>query len=79
MKGAPWAIIVDGGSAVTERKLGDHQAGQLLKPSVAVEETKVVGDVRSATRLGFGNDFESFIHMTAWKMSRQPTNMGRRV
>ena len=32
----------DGSGAVTERKLGDHQPGQLLKPSIVVEEMKVV-------------------------------------
>lgn len=47
MSDQPWAIIVDGNGEVTERKLGYHQPGTLLKASVKVVDSKVVGSLRS--------------------------------
>lgn len=46
MSDEPWAIIVDGQGEVSERKLGNHQAGTLLKASVTVKESQVVNSLR---------------------------------
>ena len=72
MADSPWALIVDGSGNVTERRLGDHRPGQLLKPSVAVEEVKVVGDLRSVTVTrplkGASPDYYTFTPFTeAWR------------
>ena len=71
MADAPWALIVDGSGAVTERKLGRHEPGRLLKPSVSVQETKVQGDLRSLTLTrplkGASSDYYTFTPFTeAW-------------
>lgn len=47
MEDAPWTIIVDGQGAVSERKLGNHEAGQLLAPSVTVVRSSVTGGLRT--------------------------------
>lgn len=47
MADSPWTIIVDGHGEVTERKLGNHQPGTLLKASVKIVESQVVGNSRS--------------------------------
>ncbi|CAE7469985.1 unnamed protein product [Symbiodinium pilosum] len=68
MADQPWSLIVDGSGAVTERKLGDHQPGQLLKPSIVVEESKVVGNLRTVTVTralkGASADYYSFSPFT---------------
>ena len=46
----PWAVIVDGAGAVTERKLGNHAAGTLLKPSVRVVSSTAAPGQRGATQ-----------------------------
>mmetsp|Transcript_23795 Transcript_23795/g.62253 ORF Transcript_23795/g.62253 Transcript_23795/m.62253 type:complete len:793 (-) Transcript_23795:139-2517(-) len=43
----PWTLIVDGNGAVTERKLGNHEPGTLLKPSVTVVSNTVVAGKRT--------------------------------
>ena len=48
MDGA-YAIVVDGTGQVTERKLGNHLAGQQLKGSVTVVKSSVTDGVRSVT------------------------------
>jgi len=47
MSDEPYAIIVDGAGAVTERKLGNHAPGDLLSPSVVVVESRAVAGVRT--------------------------------
>jgi hypothetical protein len=47
MKDAPWTIIVDGNGTVSERQLADQRPGQLLKPSVVVASSAVVGGKRT--------------------------------
>jgi hypothetical protein len=47
MKDLPYAIIVDGDGKITERKLADHGPGSVLKPSVTLQESRVVGGVRT--------------------------------
>ncbi|CAE7783457.1 unnamed protein product [Symbiodinium sp. CCMP2592] len=68
MADSPWALIVDGSGAVTERKLGPHEAGRLLEPSVSLEETKVQGDLRSVTLTrplkGASSDYYTFTPFT---------------
>jgi len=68
MADSPWALIVDGSGVVTERKLGHHEAGRLLKPSVSIEETKVQGDLRSVTLTrplkGASSDYYTFTPFT---------------
>ena len=49
MSDEPWAIIVDGSGAVTERKLLDQKAGTLLKTSVKVLSNTVSDGVRTVT------------------------------
>lgn len=48
MDGA-YAIVVDGTGAVTERRLGNHLAGQQLKKSVTVLQSLTTNGVRSVT------------------------------
>lgn len=43
----PYAIIVDGNGAVTERTLGDHDAGTLLSPQVVYESATQLPDTSS--------------------------------
>jgi len=43
----PWAIIVDGKGAVTERKLVDQKAGTLLQSSVTVVSSTVAAGIRT--------------------------------
>ena len=43
----PYAIIVDGNGAVTERKLGEHSPGPLLKPTVSVLTNSVTQGIRT--------------------------------
>jgi hypothetical protein len=43
MADQPYAIIVDGAGEVTERKLGPHRPGSLLKASVTVREQQIGG------------------------------------
>ena len=47
MADAPYAIIVDGYGNVTERKLGYHQGGTPLAPSVTVASSEVADGVRT--------------------------------
>lgn len=47
MENLPYAIIVDGTGAVTERKLGNHDPGKQLATSVKVVSNKVVDGVRT--------------------------------
>eukprot|EP00040_Diaphanoeca_grandis_P018294 m.96161 g.96161 ORF g.96161 m.96161 type:complete len:848 (-) comp26871_c0_seq2:157-2700(-) len=47
MSDEPWAVIVDGTGAVTERKLIDQQQGTLLTATVTVVSNKVEGDTRT--------------------------------
>ena len=47
MKDAPWAVVVDGAGAVTERKLADQNPGAVLAPSVNVSSSAVQGGVRT--------------------------------
>lgn len=47
MADAPWTVVVDGAGAVTERQLGNHQAGTVLAPSVKVVSNSVVANVRT--------------------------------
>lgn len=64
MSDEPWAIIVDGHGAVTERKLVDQKAGTLLKTSVKVLSNTVVDGVRTVTLTramkGAGAEYYSF-------------------
>ena len=45
----PYTIIIDGHGDVTERKLGSHAPGTLLKPSVHVESSTVSKDGKTRT------------------------------
>jgi len=60
----PYAIIVDGTGSVSERKLGDHNPGTLLTPSVKIVSNIVSGSNRIVvlTRSMTGNtkDYYSF-------------------
>jgi len=47
MKDLPYAIIVDGKGAVTERKMVDHGPGTLLNASLTVVESSVANGVRT--------------------------------
>jgi len=64
MSDAPWTLVVDGYGNVTEHKLGDHEAGELLKPSVKVVSSSVTAGVRTVvvTRplIGASHDYYSF-------------------
>ena len=46
MKGT-YSIAVDGRGNVTEHKLGDHELGSVLEPSVALVSAEVVGGLRT--------------------------------
>ena len=64
MSDSPWAVIVDGHGAVTERKLVDQKAGSLLKTTVKVISNTVADGQRtvSLTRAlkGAGPQYYSF-------------------
>ena len=64
MSDQPWAIIVDGHGAVTERKLVDQKAGTLLKSTVKVLSNTVQDGVRTVTMSremkGSGPEYYSF-------------------
>eukprot|EP00658_Telonema_sp_P-2_P082549 TRINITY_DN874_c0_g1_i3.p1 TRINITY_DN874_c0_g1~~TRINITY_DN874_c0_g1_i3.p1 ORF type:complete len:388 (-),score=79.58 TRINITY_DN874_c0_g1_i3:514-1677(-) len=47
MADAPYAIIVDGKGAITERKLGEHAPGSILASSVTEVSSTVVGGIRT--------------------------------
>jgi hypothetical protein len=48
MKDAPWAVVVDGHGAVTERKLSDQGIdNKLMQPSVKVVSSTVAGNRRT--------------------------------
>lgn len=47
MADLPYAIIVDGNGAVTERKLADHGPGTLYAPSVKVVSSQVAAGIRT--------------------------------
>jgi len=47
MADAPYAIIVDGSGAVSERRLADHAPGTALAPSVTVVSSTVADGVRT--------------------------------
>jgi len=49
MSDEPYAIVIDGAGAVTERQLADHGPGSLLAPTVSVLASSVVAGVRSVT------------------------------
>jgi hypothetical protein len=44
----PWALVVEGSGDVTEHILGDHAAGSILAPSIAVLSSSVADGVRTA-------------------------------
>lgn len=60
----PWTVIVDGRGAITERKLGNHNAGTILSPSVKLISSTVSGDRRkvimSRPLTGRTKDYYSF-------------------
>eukprot|EP00039_Didymoeca_costata_P022118 m.3773 g.3773 ORF g.3773 m.3773 type:complete len:792 (-) comp2823_c0_seq1:19-2394(-) len=64
MLDAPWTIIVDGYGNVSEYKLGNHLAGNQLKPSLTVTSNTVAQGVRtvvvSRPTQGSGPDYYSF-------------------
>jgi len=65
MKDAPWAVVVDGTGAVTERKLSDQGGNNvLMKPSVTVVSSTVNGKIRTVvvTRplAGMNSNYYSF-------------------
>ena len=43
----PWTIVVEGDGDVSERKLGNHEAGKLLDPSVKVVSNVVDNGMRT--------------------------------
>ena len=47
MGNLPYTIVVDGTGEVTERKLGNHEAGTLLKPSVTIISNSVENNQRT--------------------------------
>lgn len=47
MKDAPWAVVVDGGGGLSERKLADQNPGVLLAPSVTVISNATSGNTRT--------------------------------
>lgn len=47
MKDGPWAVIVEGGGKVSERKLQDQNPGRLLNASVTVASNTVAGSIRT--------------------------------
>lgn len=47
MSNSPYAIIVDGSGAVSERKLADHSPGKLLQPSISVASSVASGGIRT--------------------------------
>ena len=47
MADLPYAMIVDGAGAVTERRMANHGAGNLLKPTVTVVSNTVAAGVRT--------------------------------
>ena len=42
MSDEPYAVIVDGSGAVTEKKLGDHSGGRTIATSVTVVSNEVL-------------------------------------
>jgi hypothetical protein len=65
VKGAPWALIVDGRGNVTERKLQDQSPGdQLARQSVTVSNTVRGGQrtvVLTRAMAGKSADYYSFV------------------
>jgi hypothetical protein len=65
----PWTVVVDGAGAVTERKLGDHEPGTLLAPSLTVVSNTVAAGVRTvvASRplAGTSPDYFTFTTVSA--------------
>ena len=53
MAARPYAIVVDGTGAVTERMLGQHEAGTLLRATLKVLSSEVAGGVRTLQPLIF--------------------------
>eukprot|EP01084_Bolivina_argentea_P167243 290290_1 len=49
MANEPYAIIIDGTGAVTERKLANHGPGTLLKPTITVLSSSITNDIRTVT------------------------------
>ena len=43
----PWTLVAEGDGAVSERKLGNHEAGKILDPSVKVVSNAVVDGMRT--------------------------------
>lgn len=64
MKDKPWAIIVDGTGAVSERQLADQNPGRPLAPSVSVVSSQVVDGKRtvvlSRALKGASTDYYTF-------------------
>lgn len=64
MKDSPWAIIVDGTGAVTERQLADQSPGMVLAPSVTVVSHSVNKTVRTVVLqrplLGHSSSYYTF-------------------
>ena len=47
MADEPYAIVVDGRGAVTERRMANHAAGALLSPTIKVISSSVAGGRRT--------------------------------
>lgn len=64
MDDEPWTIVVDGNGQVTERKLGNHDAGALLDSSVHIVSSSVHGQKRTVVlsrgMKGSSNDYYTF-------------------
>ena len=50
MKEQPWAVVVDGDGAVSERKLADQSGGTALAASVTVVSSTAAGATRVEPR-----------------------------
>ena len=64
MSDLPYAIIVDGYGKVFERKLGNHDQGQLLNPTIKILENTVINGIRTVrlmrTNKGLNSDYYTF-------------------
>eukprot|EP01083_Nonionella_stella_P279752 951569_1 len=49
MADEPYAIIIDGTGAVSERTLGDHSPGTLLPPSITIQSNAISNGIRTVT------------------------------
>jgi len=64
MQDEPYTIVIDGNGNPTERKLGDHSPGNLLKQSLKLISSKVADGVRTVSLLrdfkGISSDHYTF-------------------